>query len=90
MRVTKIYFSGKPRGDLLTYAHAEFDGSFAVHDMRIIRKPDGVMLLVMPGYLLGDKQLDLFHPVNKAARAFLEKLIFGAYEAKFSQQRPVG
>lgn len=52
-----------------------FDNQLAVHDIKLIRKDDGYML-VMPNRKLGDGSFkDIVHPINTAFRSKIEEQI---------------
>ncbi len=55
------------------------DGSFAVHDIRIIEGVNG-LFIAMPSKRIPGGYKDIAHPINKEVRAMFEEAIFKAYD----------
>lgn len=79
VRIRKV--EGKNK--LKAYATVSFDNEFAVHNFKVIEKPDGGLFIAMPSRLGPDGTFkDIAHPINQEFRNKLSDAILGSYEAE--------
>lgn len=69
-----------------TTSHTEASGYLVLnHDwqlngIRVIRNSAGRLLVSLPHRWKGDRFNDFLHPLNKAARRYLDETVLAAYE----------
>lgn len=82
VRVRKIHSEAKSegKGRVLAYASVTFADAFVVHDIKVIEKADGKILVAMPSRKGADNQWhDICHPIHAEARAELEKAVLDEF-----------
>lgn len=86
MEITDIKFRHVEQfGRLKALVSVTFDGSFAVHDIKII-DGRGRLFLAMPSRRMPDGQFrDIAHPVGSEMRGELERQVLDAYRDSFLQ-----
>ncbi|MDO4270896.1 MAG: septation regulator SpoVG [Eubacteriales bacterium] len=86
MEITDIKFRHVEEfGRLKALVSVTFDGTFAVHDIKIIDGSDR-LFLAMPSRRMPDGRFrDIAHPVGSALRDELEHKVLDAYRASFLQ-----
>lgn len=81
MRISEINIVPiKPRDGLVAFASFVIDGSLYCGSVGIMTQPFGGYRLVYPTKRVGDKQYDIFHPINHGAGSLLQKVVVAEYE----------
>ncbi len=76
VKVRRIQSDGKMKA----VVSITIDDMFVVHDIKIIEGVNG-LFVAMPSKKIGDADYrDIAHPINSETRAYLQKVIFEAYE----------
>ena len=71
----------KTENRLKAVASVTFDNEFAVHDIKVIENPEGVLFIAMPSKKnrsTGEHK-DIAHPINPATREKIQKAILEVY-----------
>jgi stage V sporulation protein G len=63
------------------YVSITLDGSFAVHDIRVVEGPKGLFIAMPSKKLPSGEFRDIAHPINAATRQMLQERILQAYAA---------
>ena len=71
---------------LKTIVNITLDDSFAVHGIKIFDSEKG-LFVTMPNIKTLEKRKDIFHPINKDARARVNDTVLSAYELYLSQNQ---
>ena len=66
----------KPQNGLVGFASMVIDGNIYLGSIAVYVKPDGSYRLLYPAKKTGNKQMDIFHPINYFASKEIEKAIF--------------
>ncbi|HHY92572.1 MAG TPA: septation regulator SpoVG [Firmicutes bacterium] len=61
------------------YVSITLDGSFAVHDIRVVEGPKGLFVAMPSKKLPNGEFRDIAHPINAATRQMLQERILQAY-----------
>lgn len=69
-------FPVKPKDGLIAFASVVIDGSIYLSSIAIYTRPDGSYRLLYPTKKVGDRSMDIFHPINKTASKQIEDSIF--------------
>lgn len=86
MEITDIQFRQMyPTGRLRALVSVTFDGTFAVHDIKIIDGPDRLFLAMPSRRMTDGRYRDIVHPVGPEMRQALEHRILGEYQREMSQ-----
>ena len=88
MRVTKISVNLAAEGNLVAYVNVVFDDVFIIRGIRVVVKPDGSRLMLMPSRQnrVGEFK-DVCHPLTRDFRTRLESLVIGKLD-ELSNQNP--
>lgn len=79
MNITGIRIYLHKNKDLLAFASIELDGMFAVHSIKIVETPKG-LLVAMPSRKSKDgKWHDVAHPISHDFRVKLEDAVMQAF-----------
>ena len=70
----------KPRNGLIAFASCVIDGWLYLGSIGIMTRLSGGYRLTYPTKNLGNKSLNLYHPIDKASSAELEEAIIASYE----------
>ena len=71
---------------ILAVVSVVFDGEFAVHDMKIIRREDGSLFVAMPyRKTASGKQIDIVHPTSAIMRQQIEEAVISEYKRYIKQ-----
>lgn len=77
MFVTSInIFPVKPKDGLIAFASIVIDDSLYLGSIAIYTRPDGSYRLLYPTKKVGDRSMDIFHPISRSASKQIEELIF--------------
>lgn len=77
---TRIRLVNKDDTKLKAVASIIIDGSFAVHDVKIIEGNDG-LFVAMPSRKIPDGEFkDIAHPINSETRELIRSSVIEAYE----------
>jgi stage V sporulation protein G len=80
IRVRKVN-QDDPENKLRAFATVTFNNAFAVHDIKIIKSTQG-LIVAMPSRKTPDETYkDICHPINQATRNWLQDAILEKYEA---------
>lgn len=79
----------KPDSTVKAFASVTLDGAFAVHGLRVMDTPKG-RFVNMPSTSYTDRKgktqySDVFHPITKEAREFIQSAVLQAYDAAVQQ-----
>ena len=83
MQVTdvRIKLINQDDSKLKAVASVIIDGSFVVHDIKVIESKDGDCFIVMPSRKAPDGTYrDIAHPLNTEVREYMRDKILEAYE----------
>ncbi|MDK2784400.1 MAG: stage sporulation protein [Bacillota bacterium] len=61
------------------YVSITLDGSFAVHDIRVVEGPKGLFVAMPSKKLPSGEFRDIAHPINAATRQMMQERILRAY-----------
>lgn len=80
VRKTNSEPRGENKGRVLAYASVTFNDALVVHDIKVVEKLDGKILVAMPSRKGSDGQWrDIAHPINAETRAALEAAVLDAF-----------
>ncbi len=80
VKVRRIQSDGKMKA----VVSITIDDMFVVHDIKIIEGING-LFVAMPSKKIGDADYrDIAHPINSETRAYLQKVIFEAYDKEIA------
>ena len=68
-------------GKIQAYVTITFDDCFAVHNIKIIQNPDGLLIAMPSRKSKTGAYKDIVHPINAAFRAELQEHIIAAYNS---------
>ena len=79
----------KPDSPVKAFASVTLDGAFAVHGLRVMVTQKG-RFVNMPSQSYTDKSgqtqySDMFHPIRKDARDYIQNAVLNAYDAAVQQ-----
>jgi len=80
IRVRKVN-QDDPENKLKAFATVTFDNQFAVHDIKIINNIHGLSIFMPSRKTPDNTYKDICHPINQAAREWLQDAILCKYEA---------
>ena len=66
---------------LKAVASVTFDNEFVVHEIKVIKNPDGGLFIAMPSKKIKStgEHKDIAHPINPATREKIQKAILEVY-----------
>jgi len=84
MRITRVEFSGEPKGNFLAFVAIVLADAIKLRDMRLVKNPNlgGRLCLFMPQIPVltsDDKAQQYFHPLTKGARSVLEETVISEW-----------
>ncbi len=81
MQISEIQISPvKPNNGLVAFATCIIDNYLYLGSIGIITRFDGGYRLTYPTKNIGDKQINIFHPINQEAGKILEEKIVAKYK----------
>lgn len=66
----------KPKDGLIAFASIIVDDSLYLGSIAVYTRPDGTYRLLYPTKKIGDRSMDVFHPINRSASKQIEEMIF--------------
>lgn len=75
----------KPQNGLVAFASLVLDESLYLGSIGILTRPQGGYRLVYPNKKLGFRDIDLYHPINKAFAGKIEAAVVAKYEEVMNQ-----
>lgn len=66
----------KPTEGLIAFASVVVDGSLYLGSIAVYTRPDGTYRLLYPTKKVGEKLVNLFHPISREASKNIEYVIF--------------
>lgn len=77
VRLRKVNSEGR----LKAVASVTFDNEFVVHEIKVIKNPEGVLFIAMPSKKIKStgEHKDIAHPINPATREKIQKAILEVY-----------
>lgn len=75
----------KPQDGLVAFASVVLDDSVYLSSIAVYTRPDGSYRLVYPTKKLGERILNLFHPISREASKQIEAAIFKKCEEIFKR-----
>jgi DNA-binding cell septation regulator SpoVG len=89
MDITELTIESIDESDLRPYVSIVWDGCFAVHELRIIRQPEGGLLIAMPSRNAGGGVFaDIAFPIDARTRTWIEARIPSKYAKILTADRP--
>jgi DNA-binding cell septation regulator SpoVG len=87
LRITRIDFTGQPKGNFVSFVSVVLGDLFKFYDMRLVKNPNmgGRLCLFMPQMpVITDDgvQHQYYHPVTKGARAALEDAVISEWHRR--------
>ena len=77
MNVTEVNITPvKPTDGLVAFASVVVDGSLYLGSIAVYTKLDGSYRLLYPTKTVGQRVLNIFHPINRPASKQIEEMIF--------------
>lgn len=77
MKISEInIFPIKPTNGLIAFASVVVDGSLYLSSIAVYTRPDGSYRLLYPTKKLGERLVNLFHPISREASKQIEDAIF--------------
>ena len=77
MNVTEVNITPvKPTDGLVAFASVVVDDSLYLGSIAVYTKLDGSYRLLYPTKAVGQRVLDIFHPINRSASKQIEEMIF--------------
>lgn len=70
----------KPNNGLVAFASCIVDDCLYLGSIGILTRLDGGYRLTYPTKIVGDKQINLFHPISQETGKFIEEKIVTVYE----------
>ena len=66
---------------LKAVASVTFDNEYVVHEIKVIKNPEGVLFIAMPSKKIKStgEHKDIAHPINPATREKIQKAILEVY-----------
>lgn len=79
MNITDVKIR-KYRGDsnVKAYASITIDDAFVIHDLRIVEGKNG-LFVAMPSKKVGDRYMDISHPITAQSRSLLIDKVLNEY-----------
>jgi len=84
MKLTGIRITLRNEEKLKAFVGATFDDCFVVHNIKIVRGKEGLLLCMPTRKTPSGAMRDIAHPVHSQFRAYLEGEIFSAYEKELA------
>lgn len=66
----------KPQDGLIAFASIIIDNSLYLSSIAVYTRPDGTYRLLYPTKKIGDRLIDIFHPISRQASKQIEAEIF--------------
>lgn len=77
MKITEINIVPvKPRDGLVAFASIVLDHSLYLGSIAVYTRPNGSYRLLYPTKTVGDRPINLFHPINKETSKQIEDSVF--------------
>lgn len=70
----------KPQNGLVAFASFVLDGNLYLGSIGIFTRPEGGYRLTYPTKKVGDRNINIFHPINKKFAEAVEKEIIKKFE----------
>ena len=70
----------KPKDGLVAFANFVLDGNIYLGSIGIMKKLNGGFRLVYPAKKIGNRNINLFHPINKEFGQFIEIEVLKHFE----------
>ena len=88
MEITDVRIRKVSReGDMKAVATVNFEGVFAVHDIKIIDGKNG-LFIAMPSRKGNDRKFrDIAHPLNSEFRSYMQEVILEKYLEDISEEK---
>lgn len=74
----------KPKDGLVGFASIVVNGDLYLGSIAILAKTDGSQRILYPTKKVGDKSINLFHPINRDASKAIESAITNRYHQIFN------
>ena len=88
MNVTEVNITPvKPTDGLVAFASVVVDGSLYLGSIAIYTKLDGSYRLLYPTKTVGQRVLNIFHPINRLASKQIEEMIFKKCDEIFENDK---
>lgn len=94
MRVSEVNITPvKPQGGLVAFASIVFENSLYLGSIAVYTRPDGSYRLLYPTKKLGERLVNLFHPISRETSKQIEAAIFKKceeiYEKSDDKEHPL-
>lgn len=81
MKITEIQILPiKPKGGIVAFASFVLDGIFYMGSIAIATRLNGGYRLIYPNKVVGERSIDIYHPIDRDAAYQIELTITKAYE----------
>jgi len=81
MRISEIQIIPiKPQGGLVAFASFVLDNNLYLGSIGIITRPQGGYRLTYPTKKIGDRDINIFHPINREFAEKIEKEVIKKFE----------
>ena len=70
----------KPQNGLIAFASFIFDDCFYLGSIGIFTRPEGGYRLTYPTKKINDRNINIFHPINKESAEAIEKAVVNKFE----------
>lgn len=77
----------KPSRGLVAFASVTIDDSLYLGSIAVYTRPDGSYRLLYPDKKVGDRSMDIFHPINRSASKQIEEVIFKKCDEIFESDK---
>ena len=87
MKITNVILKqieGKEK--LKAIADIVIEDSLVIHNIKLFEKTEGEFSIAMPSRKIGEKYLDIVHPINKETREEFETVIVNKYKESLETQ----
>ena len=76
MKITEVNLTPvHPKGGLVAFASCVLDGNIYLSSIAVYVRPSGTYRLLYPAKKVGAINMDIFHPINRAASKEIEAAI---------------
>lgn len=77
----------KPNNGLVALASFVLDGDLYLGSVGIVTRPRGGYRLLYPTKKMGERNIDLFHPINREVATEIEEVIIKRFEEVMNHDR---
>ena len=87
MKISEVNLTPvKPNNGLVAIASVVIDQSIYLNSIAVMTKLDGSYRLLYPTKNIGNRSINIFHPINQATSRAIEKAVFEKCDELFSER----